>query len=607
MKKFAALLLVFTIIFSNTVLAYDPPSDWALNDVNEARTLGIVPDFLMGGYNYSIIRQEFCSLCANTLRAWGITEKGNISVKFSDLTGDNDVDPDILFCASHGIVSGTGGGKFEPTRYITRQEAAKMLCSAYRVLLESKKEHMPPELSHPHVFKDGYKIASWAREDIYTAYHTGVMQGDTNGSFDPEGSYTREQAICTFLRLYKLKDEPKIIREYYMVGECEKYLSSYNGECSLDMYSLKEYTEYAPEYIDEYFGHYTADELGYVYPIGSDYMTAVTSVGAGVGSNIIINKNMDNVLSGAALFTEVDEIEGDRAFVHNNFGREVYDLKTGQKADTAGSDYVFGIGGGVYAASYNKDGEDRYAYLNNKLERITDIKYIRADTTVLNNMFAAVTPDGTVDVLTTEGNILTSTKIDLNTYWVYNIYGTNLILQNKKTLKDDIFRAGSREYIKGFDRAEFMPGGEINVYSGGKGSILDINGRLKFTFEQKGYSDIMSGIGVKYDGFYFGSADKDGGAPYDVLDRDGNPLVKGITDRFLESDGGGMFCGQRGDYELVVFDSHGKEYADIKTGHAIEDCCFINGLLRVTSNNGINTYYFPNGEDAAFLNGKIQN
>ena len=40
-------------------------------------------------------------------------------------------------------------------------------------------------------------------------YHLGVMLGTDSENFSPLGSYTREQAVCTFLRLYNTYKSPE--------------------------------------------------------------------------------------------------------------------------------------------------------------------------------------------------------------------------------------------------------------------------------------------------------------------------------------------------------------------------------------------------------------
>jgi len=93
-----------------------------------------------------------------------------------------------------GIVNGTGNGKFEPTKNISREEAAVMvyrLASLLGIPLSEGAVH----------FLDADGIAPWASNSINCVYSSELMYGDGN-RFHPKGTYTVEQAILTFKRLF---------------------------------------------------------------------------------------------------------------------------------------------------------------------------------------------------------------------------------------------------------------------------------------------------------------------------------------------------------------------------------------------------------------------
>src|SRR5699024_9310601 len=92
-------------------------------------------------------------------------------------------------------------GTFGPDDSITRQEAAVMLGRLSRAVRRS--EPNGATLS----YKDLPQAADWARADIQ--FLSGCMDGTHRvmggvgaDLFDPYGSYTREQAILSMLRLY---------------------------------------------------------------------------------------------------------------------------------------------------------------------------------------------------------------------------------------------------------------------------------------------------------------------------------------------------------------------------------------------------------------------
>lgn len=595
-------------------------SSWAETDVLKAYDLNILQPYMARDFKNAITREAFCDVCTTVISMWydcdfidieNVEEIKNI-IDNSNFSGFDDTGVwYVEFCAKLGIVSGKGNGKFEPEMAITREEAAKMLYNTLEIaspVLKNYRENNSNGIFLPHVFEDGTKIQSWARNEINVVYNLGIMMGNPKNEFEPQGTYTKEQAICTFLRLYNAYKNPDENTmpdpELYPIGKYEKFIyANYDGSCYLDMAHQwgEEQDKYEPEYIDAFGNLYSAKEKGYVYPVNNDYMEVLTSVGVGVHGESIINKNKEDILS----VDTVCNIDGDYANIMD-YGCKVYNLKTGQQVTVDGETVdIKSMGCGMYSAYSEKKG---VCYLNSDMKPVTDWGYMSTDGKFLNNYYAAVKPDGTVNAINTDGDIIKTRKIDLNRYMVYDISGTNIILQINTTGDRDILRVVSGIYIKGFENAEFMPNGEINVKQSGEKYILDLEGKIKYSYKEKGYSDIY-GCNY-YNGFYLGSKTSNtepyDPAPFDVLDTNGNVLVTGLMQDYIVSDGGGVFCGKRNNYELVIFDSNGTVLGVIKTGQAITRIDFINGLVR-TESDGIHTYYLPNGEKADFINKMINN
>ena len=73
-----------------------------------------------------------------------------------------------------------------------------MLAKVYRVIGKDL-----PEDTKELPFTDKDQIADWAQESVAAMYTWGILQGKEDGSFDPQGPFTREQCLLTFLRLYE--------------------------------------------------------------------------------------------------------------------------------------------------------------------------------------------------------------------------------------------------------------------------------------------------------------------------------------------------------------------------------------------------------------------
>ncbi len=196
-----------------TVRFFDPenlsaPASWAAEEVTQAALLELVPDSLMDLYGQSITRLEFCRLAMQTLRqATGLTNMELIAryarpdqwVHFTDCH-----DQDVLTAAAIGAVRGVGNDLFRPEKSITRQDAAVLLLQTAQAV------GIVPQEALPLPFADGDLIRDYARQAVAWACSvtdlvtgTPVMAGVGPEEFSPLGTYTREQAILTLLRLYR--------------------------------------------------------------------------------------------------------------------------------------------------------------------------------------------------------------------------------------------------------------------------------------------------------------------------------------------------------------------------------------------------------------------
>ena len=171
----------------------DVPSGWATDEVNEAIALNIVPESLQSRYQSPVTRAEFCELACSLLTAEGIELPEENSENPNPFT---DSDSRYVYSLSRlGVIDGRGNGIFDPDAAITRQEAAKLLANTAGVM----------GLPHTEVYydySDAEEADEWAQPFIQEVSNLGVMLGVSEGVFDPQGTYTREQSVITMLRLY---------------------------------------------------------------------------------------------------------------------------------------------------------------------------------------------------------------------------------------------------------------------------------------------------------------------------------------------------------------------------------------------------------------------
>lgn len=177
------------------------PSSWAAADVEKARSLGLIPSWLTYGYKGPITRAEFAATVlqlfpaclgksADTIRdEMGIYGDEFASYKFSDYDNYN-----VQLAAALGIVTGYEDGTFRPNNSITREQAAIMIQRAVKLLGTVTPTKNP-------TFTDAAKVSPWAAEGVQFVTSCGIMNG-SNNTFNPQGTYTREQTYITMLNVY---------------------------------------------------------------------------------------------------------------------------------------------------------------------------------------------------------------------------------------------------------------------------------------------------------------------------------------------------------------------------------------------------------------------
>lgn len=170
----------------------DIPDSWALDDINTAISLGLVPETLRKGYRDPINRADFCQLIYQVVRKHpDFINKlyTRPEVSFSDVLPESVV----ANVARLGLVSGSGG-KFNPNGQLTRAQAAKILALTIQYFGVSDSGEQYP-------FSDRAAFPAWDKGWIDFCGVNKVLKG-SGGAFDPNGTFSREQAILTILRIY---------------------------------------------------------------------------------------------------------------------------------------------------------------------------------------------------------------------------------------------------------------------------------------------------------------------------------------------------------------------------------------------------------------------
>jgi len=577
-------------VVTSTAVLSDTPSAWAQSDIAQAISLGLVPDDLQNAYTKPITRQEFCRLIVGLCDAWHIAGKTETAEQIAVERGINtaqttfnDTDaPEVNLCAAFGIVVGRGNGIFDPAASITRQEAAKVLYKAAECLsslMESTDSKTMPAAFYPHIFSDSVLIHNYARTAINWTFHMGVMLGVTGNAFDPNGTYTREQADITVLRLYNS-----------LVDPVENSIPE------------PEYYTYGDGYIDSYGNTYTKDQKGYVYPFDQPYKIIRDNEGTGANYSHIIDK------TGQTLLTDIDDSDGifRCLSVYGNLAMFlganwlcVVNLKTGAAYQNA---YIASPSDGMIRLYQG----EKVGYMDMEGNLIIEPKYNANNSGDFYNGKALVQlQDGTWNLIDKTGkalkqNILKAIKETVPTS--NNRYGENLLLQNSSE-KYAIYSA-TTGYLTAFDYEAIvaLDNGEFIGLKNTSVLLIDKTGKQVSTmYPEYAWSDYR-----KVDDNHF--LIKTEPNIYAFVDGTGRELTTlPLTDLYsLSGDDGGLYIYQKDATHCVIIDSQGIVLSTITRDYTIGTYGFENGLvyiendwsLRDKDNVPLNldpTYYFPDG------------
>lgn len=173
------------------------PASWAAPHIVAARTSWLPESHLFSFYQDNIRREEFAELVVRLYEALSRQEAPLPQVNpFTDI--------DLLHvqkAAELGIVTGRGGGLFDPFGLITRQEMATMY---YRLL---NALHISPVVTMDYVsFADEELISDYAKPPLQLMYKIGIIlgEGTSNIVMAPLRNSSRETALVISNRIYNL-------------------------------------------------------------------------------------------------------------------------------------------------------------------------------------------------------------------------------------------------------------------------------------------------------------------------------------------------------------------------------------------------------------------
>ncbi len=178
----------------------DPSVSWATSYVYSLSARGVVQGDGTGRYNPTnkVTNAEFIKMLVGSLGLYDATA----TCSFTDIKGTSSewAYAYVASAVKAGIL--TDGGKFNPTATINRQT---MSLYGYRASLSAAADIDLPTTYEAENFLDASGISSANRAAVTAMQRAGILQGDGQGHFDPNGTTTRAAAakIICMLMQYK--------------------------------------------------------------------------------------------------------------------------------------------------------------------------------------------------------------------------------------------------------------------------------------------------------------------------------------------------------------------------------------------------------------------
>jgi hypothetical protein len=175
---------------------------WAQDDIAMLYALGIL-DMPVAMFNptHLITRAEFVTMLAKALKlpieplpSSTARRNAEVNIIFPDVRVDNPAYPYILAAFNAGLVSGRGGGMFEPDAFLTLEESVQMIIGSLGLLRLGIPTNMTP-------FTDDDEISDWARQALYAARRIGLFSVNLDGTINPRLNINKAFAASVINRI----------------------------------------------------------------------------------------------------------------------------------------------------------------------------------------------------------------------------------------------------------------------------------------------------------------------------------------------------------------------------------------------------------------------
>jgi len=196
----ATVLMLLIVPYSAAAVDFDDiDGSYAKDAISELASRGILIGNGDGKFDPkgNIERQDFAIIMAKAL---GLNLSGApVTPTFSDVPSNHYSFAAVEAAVKAGLIKGMGNGAFGTDANLSREQMAVIFVRA----LGFNAEGMGKNLS----FTDSSSISSWAKDAVGAAVDLGLITGNPDGTFNPQGNAQRQAVAAVASRFLKTAEE----------------------------------------------------------------------------------------------------------------------------------------------------------------------------------------------------------------------------------------------------------------------------------------------------------------------------------------------------------------------------------------------------------------
>lgn len=174
------------------------PGSWAVSEVNDANTKGLLTANAMKDYQRNLTRDEFCEMVVLMVeQTLGYELPLPATNPFTDCNSEY-----VMKAYQYGIVDGTTPTTFSPKNSVLREQIAKMMYQAMSKMEKSLGKTLLNAPVSSLTFRDSDKINEYAIVPVRYAVSNNIFKGDDLNNFNAWNPIISEECVAVVIRSY---------------------------------------------------------------------------------------------------------------------------------------------------------------------------------------------------------------------------------------------------------------------------------------------------------------------------------------------------------------------------------------------------------------------